>query len=90
MTTVTVWYCELGSSGSEQGAVMGSYEHDNEPSGFVKAREFLNHCSDYEVLKNSLVIFLLTSLQILILNMLYGPLRTLASFTTDAHPSLIQ
>lgn len=50
--------------------MMGSCDHGNEPSGAIKAKEFLDHCSGCKVLKNSLGSnFSLTSLQILILNM---------------------
>jgi hypothetical protein len=66
---MTVWYYGLGSSGSGQGPVMGSCEHGNEPTGSIKAREFLDHHSDYKVIKKSLVSnFSLASLQIMILN----------------------
>jgi hypothetical protein len=34
--------CGLDSSGSGQGPVAGSCEHSNEPSGFVKGKEFLD------------------------------------------------
>jgi hypothetical protein len=32
--------CGLDASGSEQGPVAGSYEHDNESSRFLKGGEF--------------------------------------------------
>jgi hypothetical protein len=32
----------LDSSGSQQGPVVGSYEHGNEPLGSIKGREFLD------------------------------------------------
>ena len=42
----------LGSSGSEQGQVAGSYEHGNEHSYFTKCTEFL--CTlDSQLLKDS-------------------------------------
>jgi hypothetical protein len=34
--------CGLDSSGSGQGQEMGSGEHDNESSGSIKGREFLD------------------------------------------------
>jgi hypothetical protein len=37
--------CELDSSGSGQGPMAGSCEHDNEPSGSIKGGEFLDHPS---------------------------------------------
>jgi hypothetical protein len=68
---MTVWYYGPGLSGSGLGPVMGSCEHGNESTGSIKAREFLDHHSDYKVIKNLLVAsnFSLMSLQILILNM---------------------
>jgi len=35
-----VGWCELDSSGSEMGIVVGSCEHCNKPSESVKRREF--------------------------------------------------
>jgi len=34
--------CGLDSSGSGYGPVAGSCEHDNQPSGSIKGREFLD------------------------------------------------
>jgi hypothetical protein len=34
--------CELDVSGSGQGPVTSYCEHDNEPSGSIKGREFLD------------------------------------------------
>jgi hypothetical protein len=34
--------CGLDSSGSEWGPVTGSCEHDNEPLGSIKGKEFLD------------------------------------------------
>jgi hypothetical protein len=34
--------CGLDSSGSGQGPVVGSWEHDNEPSGSIKGGEFFD------------------------------------------------
>jgi len=34
--------CKLDTAGSGQGPVAGSCEHGNEPSGFIKGREFLD------------------------------------------------
>jgi len=39
--------CGLDSSSSGYGPVAVSREHSNEPSGFLKDREFLNLLSDY-------------------------------------------
>jgi hypothetical protein len=33
------------------GSVVGSFDHDNEPLGFIKGRQFLEHKSDYQLLK---------------------------------------
>jgi hypothetical protein len=48
------WGCELDSSGSGQGPVVGSCEHDSEPSGSVKGGEFLNWVSDCSFVKEGL------------------------------------
>jgi hypothetical protein len=45
-----VWY-GLGSSGPGQGAVEGSYEHSNAPSGSVKCWEVLEWLSDSRILE---------------------------------------
>jgi len=34
--------CGLDVSGSEQGSVVGSYEHNNEPLASIKGGEFLD------------------------------------------------
>jgi hypothetical protein len=34
--------CELDSSGSGYGPVVGCSEYGNDPSGFIKGREFLD------------------------------------------------
>jgi hypothetical protein len=44
--------CELDSS--EQGPVMGSCEHGNEPSSTLKYYEFLGWCNKYYLLKPTL------------------------------------
>jgi hypothetical protein len=36
-----MWGCGLVSGGSEQGPVTGVCEHDNEPFGFYKGKDFL-------------------------------------------------
>jgi hypothetical protein len=36
-----VWGCDLDSSGSGQGSILGLWESGNEPSGSTKGREFL-------------------------------------------------
>jgi hypothetical protein len=46
-----VWESELDSSGSGQGPVATSYEHGNEPSGYIQGEEFLNQMSDYRLLR---------------------------------------
>jgi hypothetical protein len=38
--------CELDSSGSGQGPMVGSFEHSNEPSGSIKGREFPDWLND--------------------------------------------
>jgi hypothetical protein len=43
--------CGLDSSGTGCGPVAGSCEHDNEPSGSIKAEEFLDYLSDYYLVK---------------------------------------
>jgi hypothetical protein len=37
-----VGMCELDASGFEYGLTVGSCEHDNEPSGSVRGRGFLD------------------------------------------------
>jgi hypothetical protein len=39
--TVRMWGCGLVSADSEQGPVTGVCEHDNEPFGFYKGKDFL-------------------------------------------------
>jgi hypothetical protein len=46
------WY-GLGSSGSGQRPVAGSYEHGTEPSGSLKFCEILRQLSDWWLLKDS-------------------------------------
>jgi hypothetical protein len=43
--------CELDSSGSGEGAVAKSCKHGNEPSGYIKARQYLD--SDYSEAERS-------------------------------------
>jgi hypothetical protein len=31
--------------------MVGSFEHGNEPAGSIKGGEFLDHMSDYQILK---------------------------------------
>jgi hypothetical protein len=38
--------CELDASDSGQGPVVGSCEHGDEPSGFIKGGELLDWLSD--------------------------------------------
>jgi hypothetical protein len=42
---------ELDLSGSEQGQVVGSCEHGNEPSAYIQGGEFLDQLSDWYLLK---------------------------------------
>jgi hypothetical protein len=44
--------CELASSGSGQGPVEGSYDHDNESLGSIKHGEFHNQMNEYLFLKD--------------------------------------
>ena len=37
------WGHTLDCSGSEQGQMVGTCEHSNEPSGSIKCREFLDY-----------------------------------------------
>jgi hypothetical protein len=43
----------LDSTGAGWGPVAGSCQYSNEPSGSIKAGEFLNQLSGYELLKGS-------------------------------------
>jgi hypothetical protein len=43
--------CGLDSIGTEEGSVVGTYTHGNEPLGSILGREFLNRLSDYQHLK---------------------------------------
>jgi hypothetical protein len=43
--------CGLDSSGSGQGPMAGSCEHDSEPSGCMKGRKFPDQISDDQFLK---------------------------------------
>jgi hypothetical protein len=43
--------CGLDSSGSGQGRVVGSCEHGNGTSGFIKGGEFFDWLIDYQLLK---------------------------------------
>jgi hypothetical protein len=45
----------LDSSDSGQGPIVGSYEHTNEPSGFIQGGEFLDEMNDYSLLKKDSV-----------------------------------
>jgi hypothetical protein len=42
----------VDSSGSGQGQVAGSCEHDNAPSDVIRNWEFLNQLTDYHLIKN--------------------------------------
>jgi hypothetical protein len=42
-----VGICGLDASGSGQGLVAGSSEHDTKPSGSIKGGEFLDLLRDY-------------------------------------------
>jgi hypothetical protein len=48
-----MWDCELGSLGSGYGPVVGSCEHGNGTSGYVKEGEFLDWLSNCQVFKDS-------------------------------------
>jgi hypothetical protein len=39
------------SSDTQQGPVVGSCEHGNEPLSFIKGGEFIDQLSDYELFK---------------------------------------
>jgi hypothetical protein len=52
---ITLHRYGLDSSGSGQGPVAGSCEHGNEPSGFIKGREFLDQLRDYYLLRKGSV-----------------------------------
>jgi hypothetical protein len=39
-------WCEMATSGSGQGQMPGTCEHNNEYLGFIKGREFLDQLSD--------------------------------------------
>jgi hypothetical protein len=43
----------LDSSDSGYGPVLGTYEHDDEPSGSLKGGEFLEHLNGYQLIKKN-------------------------------------
>jgi hypothetical protein len=54
---IRMWECELDSSGPGQGPVVGSYDHGNESSGFIKSWEFHDQLSDYQLLNEDLALW---------------------------------
>jgi hypothetical protein len=46
-----MWRCEVDSTGSRYGAVVGYYEHGNETPSSINIGNFLSHPNDYRHLK---------------------------------------
>jgi len=53
----SVWGCGLYCSGSEQGLMAASCQHDVAGFGFIKSGKFLHRPNDYKVLKKKTLLY---------------------------------